>query len=84
VGAKSKKVTQHYQKLLETFGNEFFILRDCSLSQLKEAGYSLFAEALKRIRAGNVHISPGYDGEYGVIKVIEPWERQENQPSLFK
>jgi PHP family Zn ribbon phosphoesterase len=68
---------------LETFGNEFFILRDCSLSQLKEAGYSLLAEALKRIRAGTVHISPGYDGEYGVIKVFEPWERQENQPSLF-
>ena len=83
VGVKSKKVTQHYQKLLETFGNEFFILRDCSLSQLKDAGYSLLAEALKRIRAGNVHISPGYDGEYGVIKVFEPWERQENQLALF-
>jgi PHP family Zn ribbon phosphoesterase len=83
VGAASKKVAQHYRKLLEAFGNEFFILQDCPPAELKEAGYSLLAEALKRIRAKKVHIRPGYDGEYGVIKVFEPWERQENQPALF-
>ena len=83
VGAASKKVAQHYRRLLEAFGNEFFILQDCPAAELKEAGYSLLAEALKRIRAKKVYIRPGYDGEYGVIKVFEPWERQENQPALF-
>ena len=83
VGAASKKVARNYHKLLETFGNEFFILQDCPAADLKEAGYSLLAEALTRIRAGKVHIRPGYDGEYGVIKVFEPWERQENQPALL-
>lgn len=83
VGAASQKVSRHYRKLLETFGNEFFILQDCSPALLKEQGYSLLAEALKRIRAGKVHISPGYDGVYGVIKVFEPWEKKENQLVLL-
>ncbi len=83
VGVASKKVTQQYTRLLETFGSEFFILRDCPLASLKQAGFSLLAEALNRIRNGKVHINPGYDGAYGVIKVFESWEKQENQLSLF-
>jgi DNA helicase-2/ATP-dependent DNA helicase PcrA len=83
VGVKSKKVTMLYMKLLKTFGNEFYILRECPLSQLKHEGFSFLAEALKRIREGKIHIDPGYDGAYGVIKVFEQWEKQENQLALF-
>lgn len=83
VGDKSAKVSRHYFKLLERFGNEFYILLDCPLAEIRQAGFGLLAEALKRIRAGNVHINPGYDGAYGVIKVFEPWEKQEQQLSLL-
>jgi uncharacterized protein (TIGR00375 family) len=83
VGVKSIKVSRQYCRLLEKFGNEFFILQDCPLAELKQAGFGLLAEALKRIRAGNVHINPGYDGAYGIIKVFEPWEKQEQQLSLI-
>ncbi len=83
VGANSKKVSQQYFKLLEKFGSEFYVLRDCPLSNLKQEGFGLLAEALQRIREGRVNISPGYDGAYGIIKVFEPWEKQENQLSLF-
>ena len=83
VGVKSIKVSRQYFRLLEKFGNEFFILQDCPLAELKQAGFGLLAEALKRIRAGNVHINPGYDGAYGIIKVFEPWEKQEQQLSLL-
>jgi len=83
VGVKSIRVSRQYHKLLEKFGNEFFILRDCPLEELKQAGFGLLAEALKRIRAGKVHINPGYDGAYGIIKVFEPWEKQEKQLSLI-
>ncbi len=83
VGVASKKVTQQYARLLETFGSEFFILRECPLASLKQEGFSLLAEALNRIRKGKVHINPGYDGAYGVIKVFESWEKQENQLPLF-
>jgi uncharacterized protein (TIGR00375 family) len=83
VGVKSIKVSRQYHRLLEKFGNEFFILRDCPLELLKEAGFVLLAEALRRIREGKVHINPGYDGAYGIIKVFEPWEKQEQQLALL-
>jgi uncharacterized protein (TIGR00375 family) len=83
VGVKSIKVSRQYFRLLEKFGNEFYILQECPLAELTQAGFVLLAEALKRIRAGNVHINPGYDGAYGIIKVFEPWEKQEQQPSLL-
>jgi PHP family Zn ribbon phosphoesterase len=83
VGVNSKKVSTQYMKLIEKFGNEFFILRDCPLSVFMQEGFGLLAEALKRIREGTIYISPGYDGEYGTIKVFETWEKQENQLTLF-
>ena len=29
---------------------------------------------IKRLREGKVHCSPGYDGEYGIIRLFEPEE----------
>ena len=44
------------------------------------------AEALRRLRAGQVHKQAGYDGEYGVITVFEPHELEllEGQTSLLE
>jgi hypothetical protein len=38
------------------------------------AGGELLGEAIGRLRAGRVHRTPGYDGEYGVIRLFEPDE----------
>jgi PHP family Zn ribbon phosphoesterase len=42
-------------------------------------------EAIHRMRSGNVHIVPGYDGEFGKIKIFEAIERKEikGQARLF-
>ena len=41
------------------------------------SGVSLVREAVARMRAGDVHIAPGYDGEYGKIRIFEEAERKE-------
>jgi PHP family Zn ribbon phosphoesterase len=28
------------------------------------------------MRAGNIHISPGYDGEFGKVRIFEEGERE--------
>jgi uncharacterized protein (TIGR00375 family) len=77
VGANSKSVQGDYMSLLARLGNEFKILMDAPLVEIERAASPLVAEAIARMRAGKVHIKPGYDGEYGKIKIFEAAERKE-------
>jgi uncharacterized protein (TIGR00375 family) len=83
VGVNSKKISREYRRLLERFGSELHILRACPLSELKQVGHQILAEAIRKIREGRVDINPGYDGEYGTVRIFEPGEMQKNQLSLF-
>lgn len=85
VGVSSKKVNNEYFKLLEKLGNEFNILMEAPSMDIEEAGSSLLSEAISRMRAGNVHIEPGFDGEYGKVKIFETVEqrKRKGQEMLF-
>ena len=77
VGANSKVVADEYMKMLAKLGNEFTILMETSLHDIERVSPPLVAEGIARMRAGRVHIAPGYDGEYGKIKIFEDRERRE-------
>lgn len=85
VGITSKAVGDEYLKLLQRLGNEFKILMDLLLDDIEKAGSPLLREAISRMRSGNIHISPGFDGEYGKIRIFEEVERKEikGQGMLF-
>ncbi len=85
VGINTKAVGAEYLKLLSTLGNEFGILMESSLSDIEKAGSATLSEAISKMRSGKVHISPGFDGEYGKIKISENVERKEitGQGMLF-
>ena len=71
-GPKSKKVTAEVDRLVGALGPELAILLDLPLDELSRAGGSLLAEAVSRLRAGTARKDPGYDGEYGVIRLLSP------------
>jgi uncharacterized protein (TIGR00375 family) len=73
-GAKSKKVTAEVDRLVGALGPELAILLEVPLAELSRAGGSLLAEAVSRLRAGTARKDPGYDGEYGVIRLLSPGE----------
>jgi len=73
--ATSKKVAQAYEALLTKFGAELSILREIPFDDLERAGGELLAEAIRRMRAGDVIAAAGYDGEYGVIRLFRDGER---------
>lgn len=77
----SPRVQQQYHQLLAEFGNEFSILRTVPTGEIKRRGFIQLAEGLERMRAGQVTVTPGYDGVYGVIKVFDPASGQTSQAS---
>ncbi len=85
VGVNSKAVGNIYFKLLNELGNEFNLLIETGIEDIDHAGYPQVAEAISRMRENKVNIMPGYDGEYGRIKIFEEIERKEikGQGRLF-
>ncbi len=68
-GAQTKKVDKAYFELLEKLGPELTILMDLPLAEITSTGHPDIAEAIARVRSGDVTIEPGYDGEYGRITI---------------
>ncbi len=83
VGAGSKQVQTEYMKLLARLGPELVILRETPLEDLTAAGGERLAEGIGRMRRGEIVAQPGYDGEYGVIRVFGGATVPETQMGLF-
>jgi len=86
VGPKSKKVQRNYMAALESLGPEFEILQNLSINDIEKAGVPLLGEAINRMRKKKVTIFPGYDGEYGKVKIFRQGEKEKllGQKQLFE
>ncbi|UZP66947.1 UvrD-helicase domain-containing protein [Desulfovibrio mangrovi] len=74
VGPKTKKVMGMYARAIRTLGPELTILRDAPEEEIRKVS-PLLAEGVMRMRRGEVLRQPGYDGEYGVVRVFSRKER---------
>ncbi|MBW2411186.1 MAG: UvrD-helicase domain-containing protein, partial [Deltaproteobacteria bacterium] len=85
VGPASKKVKQAYQNALYKLGSEFDILHALDIDAIEQAAIPLLGEAIARMRRKDVNVIPGYDGEYGRVRIFKDQERQKllGQQSLF-
>ncbi len=85
VGSATKKVSAAYIKMISLFGSEFSILLETPLDEISSKSSPFIGEAIRRVRSNEVIRKPGYDGEFGVIKVFEEKERDRisDQLSMF-
>jgi len=70
-GVNTKKVSTIYSRVLEELGSEFTVLLDASPDDIENASTPLLRDAVMKMRNGEIHITPGYDGEFGKIKIFE-------------
>jgi uncharacterized protein (TIGR00375 family) len=75
-GVNTKGVRTRYFDLLSALGNEFFVLLDAPLSDIERAGGEGLSRAIEMMRAGEVHIEPGYDGVFGKISILGSSEKK--------
>ncbi|MBU0648522.1 endonuclease Q family protein [Patescibacteria group bacterium] len=80
-GKKTKKVLQTYEKMIAELGPEFEILLDKPIADIESAFGEVAAQAIQRVRDGKLIIEPGYDGEYGTVKIFSDKEKKLNKPA---
>lgn len=70
-GVQTKKVQMTYARLVHEVAPEFDILLRTEPRAIARIAGDAIAEGVVRIRRGQVHIDPGYDGVFGVVKIWE-------------
>lgn len=69
-GVNTVKVQREYKRLTTEAGSEFAILLDMDTDELRETAGAIVADAIMKVRNGDLSISPGFDGEFGKIKIF--------------
>ncbi len=80
-GRDTKGVRDEYLKLVSHFGSEFRVLLDLPEEELASGTPPKVLSAIRKVRAGELEIRPGYDGVYGEIRI--PLDEGPKELSLF-
>jgi transcriptional regulator with XRE-family HTH domain len=87
LGKGTQAVEKEYFSIISKFGNEFEVLVNAPKEDLKKSINPRIAEGILRVREGRVKILPGFDGEYGSIKIFDIDDKKsdsgEKQMSFF-
>lgn len=71
-GVNTKAVQKEYINITDAGKSEFNVLLDMAEDELKEIAPQKIAEAIMKVRRGELSIAPGFDGEFGKIKIFSP------------
>jgi uncharacterized protein (TIGR00375 family) len=67
----TQQVWSIYNLLIERFGDEYSVLMDASKEALSSVVDERVAEAIIRVRGGQIRVVPGYDGVYGQLVIFD-------------
>ncbi|MDP3042874.1 MAG: endonuclease Q family protein [bacterium] len=80
----SRAVQSEYNNIIKRLGPELKILIDEPLEKIKQIALPAVAEGIRRARQGELIIEPGFDGQYGAVKIFSEKEKgKEKQRALF-
>lgn len=85
VGPDTQKVCKAQSRMAAELGSELAVLREIPLEQIDRLGIPLLSEAIRRVRQKEISVDPGFDGEFGKIRIFTPDERRslQGQQSIF-
>jgi uncharacterized protein (TIGR00375 family) len=83
VSVSSKAVKKEYEELIKNIGTEFKVLLEADYEELNKATSPAIANGIISVRERKVELIPGYDGEYGKIKILKDKKEKTNQQKLF-
>jgi PHP family Zn ribbon phosphoesterase len=87
VGTGTQAVEREYRQLISVCGSELSVLLRAQDGALHAATSERIVEGILRMRRGELRVEPGYDGEYGTVRIFGEGElttaSQEQQMTLF-
>ncbi len=67
LGLATKGLEETYEKMITSFGSEFEVLLKTEIEEIRKIFPEKVAEGIKRVRLGDIHIEPGFDGVFGKV-----------------
>ena len=83
VGRRSRAVGNVYRGLCAELGSELEVLVRANAEDIEEIAGGQVAQAVLMARTGKVVTEPGFDGQYGTVRVWGESSSNPQQPSLF-
>lgn len=80
---QATKVQMVHQMMIKQLGPELPILLDLPLETIKKSAPEEVVEGIRRVRDGELYITPGFDGQYGTVRIFSDEEKKNRQKSLF-
>jgi len=77
----SQAVEGQYERLVASLGSEFNVLLKTPLEAISKVGGPKLAQAIQKVRGGEIFVDPGYDGVFGVVKIWSAQKEEEGQDS---
>ncbi len=74
IGVQSRKIARLYNTAIQAVGSEFALLLDVPIEDIEIKTNELLAEAVRRMRCGRVLVEPGFDGQFGRVKLFSQGE----------
>ncbi len=68
----SLKVLAKFDEMVEKFNSEIEILLKTKTSDIEKDFGERIASGISRVRKQNIEVSPGFDGEFGKVKIWNP------------
>ena len=65
----SQKVREVFEKLCLEFGSEVQVLLKTSIEDIEKLVGPKISGGIKKVRSGDIEVKPGYDVEYGIVKI---------------
>lgn len=72
----SQKSKDMFAKLCRELGSELEVLLRTPIAAIEKASTHKIAQGVLKVRDGNIAIDPGYDGEFGKVKI---WNEEEEK-----
>ena len=81
-GVGSQKVLGLYDQLISSLGSEFKVLLETGTADIERVAGPKVAEAISKVRSGDIVIEPGFDGQFGKVKIWKEEKAEKDQEAI--